>query len=417
MGRESDPVVIVGAGLAGLRCALELDAAGIDVLLIEASDGPGGRVRTDIVDGFKLDRGFQIFLTAYPEAQDILDFERLDLHPFFPGAYVRIGDVFHVLADPMRDAAGAGKTLGAPVGSIIDKARVGQLRLRLGRGTLEELWDRPETTSLNYLRQAGFSMSMIDGFFRPFLAGVFLEPDLRTSSRMLEFVLRMFAEGDSVVPASGMGAISRQLADRLPGQSIRYNTEVVSLDGDQVTFATGESVQARAVVVATDAANAAKLVPEIPSPGFFGTACLYYAADDPPVRHSGLLLDAERNGPVNNAIVMSNVSPLYAPPGAALISASTVGIPAVDDSELDAQTRDQLIGWWGDQVADWRLLRIYRIPYALPKQEPPTLARGSRSVSVGDGLYVCGDHRENASINGAFASGRRAAEAVIAGLS
>ncbi|MEZ4521226.1 MAG: FAD-dependent oxidoreductase [Thermomicrobiales bacterium] len=211
MSTDAERVVIVGAGLAGLSCGLHLAAEGIPFSIFEAADQVGGRVRTDEVRGFRLDRGFQVLLTAYPEAAELLDYGDLDLHPFYPGAFVRTGGRFHVLADPFRNPVDGGKTIATPVGSILDKGRVAQLRYRVRSGTLDDLWKHPETTSLNYLRQAGFSTSMIDGFFRPFFGGVFLEPDLRTSSRMLEFIFRMFAQGDIAIPATGMEAIPASL--------------------------------------------------------------------------------------------------------------------------------------------------------------------------------------------------------------
>ncbi len=413
---QQEQVIVVGAGLAGLNCAHHLAEAGVSVTLLEAADAPGGRVRTETVNGFKLDRGFQVLLTAYPEARAAFDYEALDLHAFFPGAFVRKGGAFHQIADPFRDVAGGSRTLAAPVGSFLDKARIGQLRYNVGRGELEDLWQRPETTSLNYVRNAGFSVAMIEGFLRPFFAGIFLEPDLRTSSRMLEFVFRMFASGDTALPATGIEALPRQLAGHLPDGVLRLNSPVATISSRSVTLDSGETLPARAVVVATDGQAAQELLPELVYPGSYGTACLYYAAPTPPMREPALLLDAEPAGPINNAVVPSNISPLYAPPGAALVSASTVGIPAADDETLDEQARAQMTGWWGEQVAAWELLKIYRIPEALPIQEPPGLSLPRRPVRLGGGRYVCGDHRDNASINGALASSRRAAEAAVADL-
>lgn len=413
MSRDADRVVIVGAGLAGLACGVRLAEVNVPFVILEASDEVGGRVRTNEVQGFKLDRGFQVLLTAYPDAAELLDYEALDLHPFFSGARVRVSGRFHAIADPMRNPVDGAKTLAAPVGSLFDKARIGRLRRRVSQGSLDDLWRRPETTSLNYLRQAGFSASMVDGFFRPFFGGVFLDPDLRTSSRMLEFIFRMFANGDTALPGTGMQAIPRQLASRLPDGSLQFDARVESIELEGVRLQGGETVPASGVVVATDATSAGQLLPDLITPRTFGTACLYYAAEKAPTREPVLLLDSEPDGPVNNATVISNVSPLYAPPGASLISASTIGVPDVDDATLDRQVREQLVGWWGDQVSGWELLRIYRIPDALPRQEPPALSLPRRPVRLGKRRYVCGDHRDNASINGALASGRRAAEAVI----
>lgn len=406
-------VAIVGAGLAGLSCAGELSDAGYRVRVFEASDDIGGRVQTDDVDGFLLDRGFQIFLTAYPDAREVLDYEALDLHRFYPGVLARVDGAFHLVADPWRNPLDSLRTLSAPIGSLVDKGRVAQLRWNIGSGTLDDLFQRPETTTLNALRQAGFSERMIDRFFRPFFSGVFLEPDLRSSSRAFEFVFRMLAEGDNAVPARGMGEIPGQLAAQLPEGMVQTSSPVQSIEPGSVTLSTGERVSARAVVVATDADEAARLVPSLEPVRWRGVTTLYFAADHPPLREPVLVVDADSTGPVNSVAVMSNVSPLYAPSGQALISTSVLGVPDMDDQSLESAVRRQLAGWWGDQIDRWRLLRVYRIPKALPDQTPPALREPHKVLRFDAGLFVCGDHRDVPSINGAISSGRRAARAVL----
>ena len=188
-------VVIVGAGLSGLCCARQLQQQGVGFVLLESSDRVGGRVRTDVVEGFRLDRGFQVFLTSYPEAQRILDFESLQLKPFLPGALVRYGGRFHELTDPWRRPFAAVRSLWSPIGSLADKLRVASLRRQSLRGTIEDRFRDPETTSLQSLQRSGFSSSMIDRFFKPFLGGIFLDAELQSSSRMLHFVFRMFSTG------------------------------------------------------------------------------------------------------------------------------------------------------------------------------------------------------------------------------
>ena len=199
------PGVIVGAGLAGLCCAKHLREAGQSSIVLQASDGIGGRVRTDRVEGFLLDRGFQVLLTAYPETQRHLDYAALDLRSFVPGALVHVDGRFHRIVDPWRRPVDALMHALSPIGSLADKARVARLRHRVLRGTLDALWSRPEQSTYAALVADGFSAQMIDRFFRPFFGGVLLDPDLATSSRMFEFTFRMFALGDSAVPAAGMG--------------------------------------------------------------------------------------------------------------------------------------------------------------------------------------------------------------------
>jgi phytoene dehydrogenase-like protein len=407
------PVVVIGAGMAGLCCALDLAGAGVPCTVLEASDGPGGRVRTDKVDGFLLDRGFQVLQTAYPEVKARLDLSALKLSRFFPGALVRLDGRFHKIGDPLRRPEAALSTLMAPVGSWDDKLAVGRLKRHVREGSLEELWSRPETSTREALRRHGFSDRIVDTFFRPFLAGIFLERELTTSSRFFEFVFRMFAEGHAALPARGMGAVAEQLAARLPAGVLRLGTHVEALAESGVRLAGGETLAAAAVVVAADLPEASRLLPELTPPGRRGTACLYFAATEAPLKKPILVLDGEGSGPVNNLCVPSAVAPSYAPAGQSLVSVSTVGIPEQDDAALEKAVRAQLTGWFGAAVASWRHLKTYRIPFALPART--SLDPAALPVCPRPGLFVCGDHRETPSLQGAMASGRRAAAAVLEG--
>lgn len=409
-------VLIVGAGLAGLCCARHLRQQNLSCLILESSDAVGGRIRTDLVEGFRLDRGFQVFLTSYPEAKQILDYDALQLRPFLPGALVRFGNRFHEVADPWRRPTAALRSLFSPVGSFVDKLRVARLRSRLLQGTVEERFRDPETTTLQALQDAGFSSAMIERFFRPFLGGIFLEPDLHTSSRMFSFVFRMFSLGQACLPAEGMEAIPRQLASALSPGSLRLGCKVVCVQPRSVTLASGEELKARAVVVAVEGAAAAPLLGDAVPPHGQGVTCLYFAARRAPVEAPLLVLNGEGRGPINNLCIPTAAAPTYGPSQASLVSVTVLGIPT-DEHGLQADVRAQLGDWFGAAVKDWRHLRTYRIPYGLPRQSPPALAEPERSVRWQPGIYVCGDHRDNASIQGAMVSGRRAAEALLEDLS
>jgi phytoene dehydrogenase-like protein len=412
-------VLIVGAGLAGLGCALRLQEVGVRFRVLEASDGVGGRVRTDPLDGFRLDRGFQVLLTAYPEARRVLDYGPLDLKSFHHGALIRYQGKFYRLADPRRHPLAGLRGLASPVGTLRDKLRLLPLVAKVTAGRAEDQLRRPEGLTLDFLRGAGrFSDAMIDRFFRPFCGGAFLERELVTSSRLFRFVFRMFAEGDAAVPARGMGAIPEQLAGRLPAEAVRLNAPVERVEPGRVVLRGGEELRARAVVVAADWPEAGRLLggQGLKVPASRGVVCLYYAAEESPLREPIPVLNADEPGPVNHLAVMSDVAPGYAPPGAALVSASVLGPPPDDDVTLEVAVRGQLAGWFGPAVRRWRHLRTYRIPHALPDQAAPALEMPERPVLVDDGLYVCGDHRDNASIHGAMASGWRAAQAAAEAL-
>lgn len=410
-------VVVVGAGVAGLSCALALQRAGYEVRVLEASDGVGGRVRTDPVEGFRLDRGFQVLLTAYPEVQREIDLAALRPGAFLPGAWVRRAGRFERLADPFRRPGEALRTALARVGTLADRWRVARLRRRVRAGSLDDLLAGCSRRSEEMLRAEGFSSEMVDAFFRPFFGGVFLEGRLDTSSRFLEFTFRMFSLGDAVLPAGGMQAVPEQLAGRLAPGTVRLGARVAALTAEGARLADGEHIAARATVVATAAGEAARLLPELPVPASRAAACLYFDAEVPPPVGRALVLDGDGRGPVNHLCVPSEIAAGYAPPGRALVSASVLA-PALDEPDvpLEAAVRRQLREWFGSGVDGWRLLRVVRVREALPRQEPGPFEPALRPVGVGERRFVCGDFLDVASLQGAMRSGRRAAEAAAARL-
>ena len=408
-GADADAIV-VGAGLAGLAAARVLCNAGRDVVVLEASDGVGGRVRTDHVDGFLLDRGFQVVLTAYPELARQLDVDALDLRAFDPGALVWIGDRGHVVGDPFRRPFTALDTVRAPVGTIIDKIRIAGLRSRVRRGDGNRLLFGRDVSTLDALHATGFTPRMIDRFFRPLVGGIQLDPALTASRRMFDVIFRMLSMGDSAVPAAGMGAIPQQIASRLPAGTVRLDSAVASVTAGSVRLTSGNEMTARTVIVATDGPVAARLL-DLPDPGSRSVGCVYFSADRAPTDQKLVVLDGSgptASGPVLNVAVMSNVAPTYAPPGRHLIAAA---LPGVVDGDLEAMAREQLSGWWGRQVDEWGHLATYRIAHGQPDQSPPFHPK--QRVALGDGLFVCGDHRDTASIQGALYSGRRCGEAAL----
>ena len=421
-------VVVIGAGLAGLSCALSLEAAGVPVTLLEASDAPGGRVRTDVVEGFRLDRGFQVMLTAYPEAKRLLDYGGLQLKKFEPGALVWHGGRFHRFADPFRNPFGAARFLFDPIVPWKDKLQVANLRAWVQRGTWEEMFARPEKTTREYLLAVPFSANIIERFFEPFFGGVFLERELVTSSRFFEFLFRMFSAGDTAVPAAGMQQIPLQLAAKLRAGTLVTGARVakVARSGQsfQIEVEGKEKLEADAVVLAVAGNEGNALlkgvggwsVPEVRA--WNKTTAFCYAAQQTPVNEPIILLNGEGRGagPVNNVAVMSAVSPAYAPPGAHLVVASVVGEAPANDTaltRLEEGVRTQMRSWFGPVVDSWRMLRAYPLAQALPQQRHAEWEQMPVRVGGTGGVYMCGDYRETASIQGALASGRRAAEAII----
>ncbi len=397
-------IVVVGAGLAGLAAAKEAAGEGHQVTVLEASDGPGGRVRTDLVDGFRLDRGFQILLAAYPEATRTLDYETLDLQPFSPGALVRWDGRFHRVADPFRQPLGLWSTLTAPIGSPVDKARILAFRRAVGRGNLADLWRRPETTARRRLQDAGFSDTIIERFLGPLFSGITLDAELGGSSRVLEFVFRMLGAGDAVIPANGMGSIADQLAGGLPSDTLRLSCPVRSVEPGKVTLEDGETIAGDRIIVATDQNEASRLA-GTPDRGWRGVTSVWLSAVEPPTTDPILMLNGSGSGPINSVAVMSEVSSAYAPANRSLIVASAPTITAglVDD------VRGQLEDWFGPAASGWDVLRVDEIEHAQPVHQPGHDRAGA--LATEGGIFVCGDHVRDPSINGALGSGRAAARA------
>jgi phytoene dehydrogenase-like protein len=398
--------VVVGAGLAGLAAARRLAAAGAEVVVLEAAATVGGRVATDVVDGFLIDRGFQVYNTAYPESARVLDHASLDLRPFTPGALVRVGDRLHKVADPRRRPLAAPGTVLAPIGSPADKVRLALLAGRDAVLPVDRLTRSPETTTYEALRAHGLSDTIIDRFFRPFLAGVFLEDELSTSSRFFDLVWRTFARGSVCVPAGGMRRIPEQLAGPLPAGTLHLGVRVSAVRPGEVVTDQGP-IRAGSIVVATDPGTAARLLPGVAAPRMNTVTTVYHAAPESPVSQPTLVLDGESSSPVVNTVVLTEAAPTYSPDSRALVSSSVLGVDPPDDAAL----RKELERLYGVSTSDWETVATVRVPDALPAAPPPLRLR--QPVDLGDGLFVAGDHRDTPSIQGAMVSGRRAATAVL----
>ncbi|MFF4342966.1 NAD(P)/FAD-dependent oxidoreductase [Kitasatospora sp. NPDC001540] len=400
-------VAVVGAGAAGLACALDVAAAGWRVRLLEASDAVGGRMRTDRRDGFRLDRGFQVFNTSYPQVRRRLALRPLRLHPFTPG-FVLAGPAGHRrVVDPLRRPGLAGDLLRGRVLPARDAAVLAALTARdalLPAAALRRGRDVPTAAAL---RAAGVSRATVDGVLRPFLAGVFLEDELTTSARVFHLYWRSMVRGTLALPAAGIGAVPTALAALLPPGVLELDAPVASVHRGGLLRADGRELAARCVVVATEPAAAAALLPGLPVPPTRAVTTFYHAAERRPPAGPTLLVDGGRR--LLNSVVLSEVVPGCAPPGRSLVSTSVLGTDAGERA-----VRLRLAELYGCDTSGWEPLAAYRIPGALPAMPAPhPLTRGSRWAP---GRYVCGDHRATGSVQGALASGARAAREVLADL-
>ncbi|MCO5949852.1 NAD(P)/FAD-dependent oxidoreductase [Mucilaginibacter flavidus] len=411
MNKDAE-VIIVGAGLAGLTAAKVLKAAGKSVLIIEASDAVGGRVRTDEADGFLFDRGFQVFLTAYPEAKRFLDYKALELCKFDPGALILKNGGFTKIGDPLRQPATLVSTLLSSAGTLADKLRMLRLKIKLARKSIDAIFSEKEITTISYLEKEGFSETIMNNFFKPFMTGIFLEDHLTTSSRMFEFVFKMFSEGDAAIPAKGMGMIPLQLASSLSSSEIVFKQKVLAIEGDSVITTEGSTYRANIVLIATDQLNSP--IPSNKAPGkYHSVTNMYFASGKKPFEMPLIALNPSPGRLVNNIAVMDRISSSYSESGKALISLSLIGEHSkADETELQASVIAELKFWFPEAV-DWKHLKTYHINYALPDDDHVNNEQDYKKMRLNAQCFVCGDHLMNGSINAAMKSGRLAAEAII----
>ena len=406
-------VLIIGAGLAGLACARRLIQSGITCTVLEASDGIGGRVRTDHVEGFQLDRGFQIFLTGYPEARKTLNYAMLDLMPFHPGALIRYGGRFHLMSDLFRRPQDMVQTLFNPIGSFADKLRMWRVRRDALHHHLCSKMRDPGRSTGEVLRAYHFSDAMMARFFYPFLSSVFLDPALTTPCWIFELVWGAFCRGATALPRHGMSAIAQHLADPLPAGSIKLKQAVQRIQGSTLVLESGEQLTGDVIVIATDDVTAARLRGEhATNSAARGSTTLYFDAPVAPHRGPWLILNGEGQGLVRTLCVLSEAAPSYAPAGQALISVTATQQLGTHNDFPEA-VRRYLQSWFGSQVDEWRYLRTDHIHHALPPIDLLSPQNHTAPTRVAPGLYLCGDYRESGTLDGALRSGRKAAEAIL----
>ncbi|WP_217178042.1 NAD(P)/FAD-dependent oxidoreductase [Streptomyces sp. AC495_CC817] len=432
-------VIVVGAGVAGLAAAGHLTRAGLRTLVLEAAPAVGGRMSTEKIDGFRLDRTAHLLSTSYPELRRTPGVDTLALRPFAPGVLLH-SDGRHQRAGAtpvVRSARGAltaaralasapriPRNQGRPqaratgtrpgrLGAPADQSRLAMALARLAATAPERLLTRAEVPASQALATRGFPPRTIDGFVRPLLTALLADPALTTSSRCADLALHTYATGRLCVPEGGADTLPELLAAALPPGSVRTGVRVTAISTTSVTTADHGELAGRAVVLATDARSAAALLPGLRVPEFHPVTVLHHATDEPPLTEPALLLDADRSGPVSHTAVISQVDPSRAPAGRALITSTVLGTPP-DAAHLDATVRAQLARLYRTSTTRWELLAAYHVPEAVPAMPAPHDLR--RPVRLLAGLYVCGDHRDTSTVQGALHSARRAAHAVLTDL-
>lgn len=405
-------IYIIGAGISGLVAAIELEKAGYFPTILESKDRIGGRVKTDEVDGYLLDHGFQVLLTAYPEAQRYLDFDALDLKRFHPGAVIFDSGETISVHDPLRRPTQFLNMAFSKVGNLFDKIKIYRLTKELKEKHEEEIFSAPEMTTLDYLKKRGFSEKMIRLFFRPFFSGIFLEEGLQTSSRMFEFVFKMFSLGHAAVPAKGMMEIPKQLASRLQNTQFRFNTSITKITHTQIHLDSGDTITADDIILTIPPVGIVEGHTDN-AVTYHSVTNLYFSLKHSFVAQAMIGLVPNDTFLINNFVFMTDVSKAYSSNGRALLSVSIVkDVSGLENIEKLVSLELEVIS--GIKAEHFEFIMGFNIDGALPITNDLKYAKPSHHHELHDHLFLAGDYLLNGSLNAAMQSGRSAAEAVIA---
>lgn len=409
--KQDQKIYIIGAGISGLIAAYELERAGYSPVILEASDMAGGRVRTDEYDGFLLDRGFQVLLTAYPEAQRYLDYNDLNLKQFDPGAIILQPGNSFTIDDPLRYPSKLINMAFSPVGTLMDKVKIYQLTQMLKQKTEKEIFLEPSTTTLQFLKDYGFSEKIINNFFKPFFKGIFLENELSTSSRMFKFVFKMFSLGHASIPENGMQAIPEQLKNKLTKSQFKFNTPVERVEGRKIYLVTGEDLEADSIIIATRPDKILKQLQGQFKP-FRKVINLYFSLSHSFIAQPKIALVSDDKFLINNLVFMTDVSKAYSKNDKALLSVSITKPVEVND-KLAKMIAKELSALTKINAEYFEHLQTYEIEEALPQVEDMGYSLDSGNTKIHDGVFLAGDYLLNGSINAAMTAGRKAAEAIV----
>jgi len=403
-------VVVVGAGISGLVAAIELEKKGYSPIILEASSSVGGRVKTDKEGDYRFDHGFQVLLTAYPEAQRYLDYDTLNLKKFLPGAIIHGNHGKFLVADPLRQPSALLAMISSPVGTLTDKWKMWRLTETLKKKSLKEIFEGPSISTLAYLKDLGFSDRILNNFFRPFFGGIFLEDELQTSSRMFQFIFKMFSEGHAAIPEEGMQAIPDQLAGQLKKTELRFNTAVTSILEDVIQTTNGALGYDRVIITVPPHG----LLPDYQSEStaYQSTVNSYFSI--PKFKKSNCIgLRPIGHRLINNLCVISDIAPSYASGDAALLSVSAIGHQSLKGQDYTEALIDELSTILGLKATDLKFLKHYNIEKGLPILKEPHLQLGEAEASYNDKVYLAGDYLLGGSLNAAMISGREVVQIML----
>ena len=409
MKKQDYKIHIIGAGISGLIAATVLEKNGLSPVIIETTDRVGGRVKTDIVEGYQLDHGFQVLLTAYPAAQKYLNLEALQLQTFIPGASIFKNGKQNSIGDPLRDKSLLLSTVFARVGTLSDKFKILKLNNKLKKKSLSEIFSSKEQTTKSYLVDFGFSSKMIHDFFNPFFSGIFLENKLETSSRMFEFVYKMFGQGDAALPKGGMQAIPKQLSNNLRRTTFKFNTKVATVNDSEIILEDGQKIKSDFTIIATEPS---KLVNKLNKKVTEWQSCdtLYFETESRVINKPLIGLIPEKDAVINNIFYHTSLdSDLKG--NKELLSVTVVDNQNLSSDKLIQRVKTELKQYCGIDVI--KLIKHYKIPMSLPKLQNLQYNLLPSQTRLTDTIFLAGDVQLNGSLNAAMIAGEKAALGVL----
>lgn len=409
MKKKTASIHIIGGGVSGLIAAKVLEQHGYSPTIIEATERVGGRVKTDVVNGYQLDHGFQVLLTAYPSAKKYLDFNALVLQKFMPGAAIFKDGTQKIIGDPLRDIALLFPTLSSGIGTFGDKLKILKLNTRLKKKSISAIFSEKEQTTQSYLVALGFSSSMIGEFFKPFFSGIFLENQLETSSRMFEFVYKMFGEGYATLPKAGIEAIPQQLAQSLKDTTFIFNSKVAAIKDTTITLITGKAIESSYTIVAAEASH---LISNLKKQTATWKSCdtLYFETENKGIKKPLIGLIPNHGTLINNIFYHTSLETTISGKKE-LLSVTIIDNQNLSIEELIKGTLRELKEYCN--IDSCTFIKHYNIPMALPNLKNIQYEMLPSETRLTETIFLAGDLQLNGSLNAAMVAGERAALGVI----
>ena len=409
MKQKSPSIHIIGGGISGLIAARVLEEHGLSATIIEATDRLGGRVKTDVVDGYNLDHGFQVLLTAYPAAKKYLDFDALALQEFLPGSAIFKNGKQKIIGDPLRNLSLLLPTLFSGIGTVNDKLKILALNRRLKKKSIQNIFAEKEQTTHAYLENIGFSEAIITNFFTPFFSGIFLENKLDTSSRMFEFVYKMFGEGNAALPKDGIQAIPKQLFEKLKSTTYVFNTKVKSVENGSIKLESGETLKSNFTIIATQASG---LVSNLKNQATLWKSCdtLYFEVAKREIKKPLIGLIAMHNALINNIFYHTSLQ-TSATATKELLSVTVIDRQNLTNKQLVTEVQKELKELCN--IDSCTFIKQYNIPMALPNLQDIQYEMLPSETRLTETIFLAGDTQLNGSLNAAMIAGERAALEVI----